>query len=74
MKAQTTLAIPSLLVIFSCKQNQEQRPLSFSPKVVEAHGHLVPKNGMAVPKVVPAHFVAASGLMLAQNHKRKKCP
>ena len=54
MKIGATLAIAALLVIFSCNPNQEQSPLSFSPKVVEAHGYVVPKDSMAEPKVIPA--------------------
>src|SRR4026207_404775 len=54
MRTRTIFAIAALLVIFSCKPNQEQRPLSFSPKVVEAHGYVVPKDSMAEPEVIPA--------------------
>ncbi len=55
MKTQRSFLAVSLLIIFSCKQNQEQiRPLSFAPKVVEARGYVVPKDSMAEPKVIPA--------------------
>jgi hypothetical protein len=50
----TTLAIPMLLVIFSCNPNREKSPPSFAPKVVKAHGYIVPKDSMAAPKVIPA--------------------
>src|SRR6266542_35521 len=54
IKTQTILVTVALLLIFSCKPNQEQRPLSFPPRVVEAHGYVVPKDSMAEPKVIPA--------------------
>jgi len=54
MKAHTILVISALLVIFSCNTNQQQRPTSFAPKVVEANSYVVPKDSMAEPKVIPA--------------------
>src|SRR6266496_1840929 len=54
MRTQTTLAIGTLLVIFSCKPKPEQNSLSFAPKVVKAQGYVVPKDSMAEPKVIPA--------------------
>ena len=54
MKKQVTLAIATLVVMVSCKPNHEQSPLSFAPKVVEAHGYVVPKDSMAAPEVIPA--------------------
>ncbi len=42
-----------LLIVFSCR-NQQQSPLSFAPKVVAAHGYVVPKDSMATPKVILA--------------------
>ncbi len=53
VKTQTILSIATLLIVFSCR-NREQRPLSFTPKVVEAHGYVVPKDSMATPKIILA--------------------
>ena len=40
---------------FSCNQQQVQtRPNVFAPKVVEAKAYIVPKDSMAIPKVVIA--------------------
>jgi len=42
-------------LIVACTQQQEQKPQNtFAPKVVEAHGYVVPKDSMAEPKVIPA--------------------
>ena len=53
MKIQITLALVTL-VILCCKSKQEKNPPSFSPKVIEAHGYVVPKDSMAEPKSIPA--------------------
>jgi hypothetical protein len=54
MKIQITLAVAALVVIVSCKPDQEQRRPSFAPKVVKAEGYVVPKDSMAEPQVIPA--------------------
>ena len=46
--------IPVFLFV-ACTQQQEQKPQNtFAPKVVEAHGYVVPKDSMAEPKVILA--------------------
>jgi len=52
-KTQTIFSIATLLIVFSCR-NQDQGPLSFAPKVVAAHGYVVPKDSMATPKIILA--------------------
>ena len=55
MKTYNSFLIGLILCLFSCNQHQEKtNPLSFAPKVVEAHGYVVPKDSMAEPKVIPA--------------------
>ena len=46
-----TKIIPTIiaLTILSCSQNHKQSPSILSPKVVEAHGYLVPKEQMVDP-------------------------
>ncbi len=42
------------LLISSCNiRDENTTPRSFGPKVVEAHGYVVPADSMAVPKVFP---------------------
>src|SRR5262245_40895870 len=53
-KTQTIFSIAVLPFIFSCNSNQDKGPPAFSPKVVEAHGFVVPKDRMAEPQVIPA--------------------
>jgi ligand-binding sensor domain-containing protein/signal transduction histidine kinase len=54
MKTQTVFITALLIFIFSCKQQKENSTvLSYSPKVVEAHGYVVPKDSMAEPKLLP---------------------
>ena len=48
------LLLGLILCFFSCNQQAEKtNALSFVPKVVEAHGYIVPKDSMATPKVIP---------------------
>jgi len=43
------------VLLFCCQQKKGQKgSSSFAPRVVEAHGYVVPKDSMAEPKVVPA--------------------
>ena len=43
-----------IVCILSCKQQDgKTKVLSFAPKVVEARGYVVPKDSMAIPKVIP---------------------
>ena len=42
-----------LIVVAACNNQQNQsNQNSFAPKVVEAKGYIVPKDSMAVPKVI----------------------
>ncbi len=42
-----------IIGLFSCNQQKEKKNvLSFAPKVVEAHGYIVPKDSVAQPKVI----------------------
>ncbi len=53
-----------LIVVASCnKQQKQNNQNSFSPKVVEAKGYVLPKDSMAEPKVV-----------LVNESKLKKIP
>ena len=55
MKLKIPFIAAILMSFFSCNQQQEQtRPNVFAPKVVEAKGYIVPKDNMAIPKVVIA--------------------
>ncbi len=54
IKLQTIIALAVLLVFFSCNQVHQQRPTSFSPKAVAAHGYVIPRDSLPEPKVVPA--------------------
>jgi len=54
VKTLVILSLTMLLIIFSCNRNQQRSPLSFTPKVVKAHGYTIPKDSMAEPKVIPA--------------------
>jgi len=50
MKTYTTFLIGLILSLFSCNQKQEKTtPLSFAPKVVEAHGYVAP--GLRPPPI-----------------------
>jgi ligand-binding sensor domain-containing protein/serine phosphatase RsbU (regulator of sigma subunit) len=50
-----TLHFISGIFLFSCSQQQEQkRPNTFAPNVVEAKGYLVPKDSLTEAKVIPA--------------------
>ena len=52
-KVFISLCLLIILVVFSCKQKQEQTPQNtFAPKIIEAHGYVVPKDSMAEPKVI----------------------
>ncbi|PKP44835.1 MAG: hypothetical protein CVT95_10545, partial [Bacteroidetes bacterium HGW-Bacteroidetes-12] len=43
------------IFLFSCSQKQEQeRPNTFAPKVVETKGYLVPKDSVTEPKIILA--------------------
>jgi ligand-binding sensor domain-containing protein/signal transduction histidine kinase len=53
-----------IFFVVSCNSKQEHvRPISFAPKVVEAHGYLVPKDSMAEPRII-----------LVDEKKLKKIP
>src|SRR5215217_8009812 len=69
MKTLSTLAIVVLMVIFSCRQNQKQGHPSFLPKVVQAHGYVVPQDSMTKPKVIPV-----GKLRIVQAGKPKVVP
>ena len=58
------LLLISVISFFSCTQHKEQeRPMTFAPKVVAANGYVVPKDSMAKPTVI-----------LVDESKLKKIP
>ncbi len=46
----------SFFIVFiflsSCEQQKKELPNKFAPKIVEAHGYVVPKDSMGVPEVI----------------------
>lgn len=55
MKTRIIFLTTGLLIFFSCKPKQpEIHSASFGPKVVEAHGYIVPRDSIVEPKVIPA--------------------
>lgn len=50
-----TIFLINGIFLFSCSQKQEQeRPNTFAPTVVETKGYVVPKDSVSEPKVIPA--------------------
>jgi hypothetical protein len=50
---QRLLFLIIFVILCSCKQKRtESYNLTLQPKVVPAHGYIVPKNSMAEPKVI----------------------
>ncbi|MEP6597056.1 MAG: two-component regulator propeller domain-containing protein, partial [Ginsengibacter sp.] len=57
MKITLLYLIPFFsLLHYACKRPQKQQNIldQYAPKVVVAHGYIVPKDSMAEPKVIPA--------------------
>ena len=56
MKAITLLLTTlTLFCLLSCNQQEEKsNALYFAPKIVEAHGYVVPKDSIAEPKMILA--------------------
>src|SRR3954469_23724761 len=54
MKLKTAFIAAILMSFLSCRQQEQTSPNVFEPKVVEAKGYIVPKDSMAIPKVVIA--------------------
>jgi ligand-binding sensor domain-containing protein/class 3 adenylate cyclase len=53
MKIYPFLSAAIILLLFSCNQQEQQtNAVTFDPKVVEAHGYVVPKDSMAEPRVI----------------------
>jgi ligand-binding sensor domain-containing protein len=51
-KSRTIFAIAAIVILLSCHQDQQRLPTISSPKVVEAHGYVVPKDRIGEPKKV----------------------
>ena len=54
MKIRSLFAITAFLFIFSCKPDQEQNSLFFTPEIVEARGDTVQMDSLAKPRVIRA--------------------
>jgi ligand-binding sensor domain-containing protein len=52
MKSRAPLTFIILLLFFSCSSKKKQSQPSFTPKVVEAHGYVVPEDSIAEPTVI----------------------
>ena len=48
------IALLLFTFLLSCNNNKKKQQASIAPKVIEAHGYLVPKDSMAEPKTIPA--------------------
>jgi len=68
---RTILPIIALVLIYSCDRNRKQSLRLSSPKVVEAHGFVVPKDSMAKPEII---LVRKPRVVKAGNPKKVFAP